>query len=85
MENNAAYSPVGITSFDDVIFLRVGTQLRPAVSNQIHMPPDAGDARYTMLRCCSESVCDCYYPILCVKTELRLVVANQKSQVFEIS
>ena len=83
--NDAAYSPIGIALFDDVISLCIGTQLRPAVSNQIHKPLNAGDARYTMLRCCSESVRERYYLILCVKTQLRPIVANQKSQVFEIS
>ena len=50
----------------------VGTQLRQAVSNQVHNPLNAGDARYTLLRCCNESVRDCYYQILCVKNTVKV-------------
>ena len=66
-------SPMGIILVDDVIFLCFRTQLRPAVSNQIHKPLNAADA---MLRSCSESARDCYNLILCFKTQLRPVVAN---------
>ena len=74
--NDAVCSPIRIILFDDVIFMCFGTQLRPAVSNQIHKPLNAGDAKSTMLRCCSESARDYYNRILCFKTELRPVVAN---------
>ena len=33
---NKMCSPIGIILFDDVIFLCIGTQSRPTVSNQIH-------------------------------------------------
>ena len=69
-------SSIRIILFDDVVFLCFEIQLRPAVSNQIHKPLNAGDARYTMLRCCSESARDCYNLILCFKTQLRPVIAN---------
>ena len=59
--------------------------MRPAVSNHIHKLLNAGDAGYTMLHYSSESVRDCYYLILCVKTQLKLIVANQTSQVFKIN
>ena len=72
--NDAVCSPIRIILFDDVIFLCFGTQLRPAVSNQIHKPLNASDAKYRMLRCCSESVCDCFNRILCFKTQLRPAV-----------
>ena len=68
------------TVFDDVIFLCFRTQLRPAVSYQIHRPLNAGDTRYTMLRCCSESARDCYNFILCFKTQLRSLVVNKNSK-----
>ena len=56
--NDAVCSPIRIVLFDDVIFICFRTQLRPAVSNQIHKPLNAGDAKCTMLRCCSESARD---------------------------
>ena len=83
--NDAVCSPIRIILFDDVIFLCFGTQLRPAVSSQIHKPLNAGDAKYTMLCCCSKLACDCYNCIFCFKTQLRPVVANWKSQVLEVS
>ena len=39
--NDAVCSPIRIVLFDDVIFMCFGTQLRPAVSNQIHKPLNA--------------------------------------------
>ena len=66
--NDAVCSPIRIILFDDVIFLCFRTQLRPAVSNQIHKPLNASDAKYTMLHCCSESACDCYNRI-CVSKQ----------------
>ena len=36
--NDAAYSPIGIALFDDVIFLCIGTQLRPAVPMKFTSP-----------------------------------------------
>ena len=77
--------PIGIILFDDDTFLCIGTQLRSAVSNQIHKPLNAGDARYTILCCCSKSGRDCYNLILCFKTRLQIIVVNQNLQVFKVS
>ena len=64
--NDAVCSPIIIVLFDDVIFMCFGTQLRPAVSNQIHTPLIAVDAKCTMLCCCSESARDYTAIVFCV-------------------